>query len=248
MSPSNPNAPANLFDNMLSPLIGYGIRGVIWYQGESNANHGEADRYHELFAAMIEDWRERWGDDFPFYFLQLANYSAGMDREGISSWAVLRERQTQTLKLPRTGMAVTIDIGEAADIHPRNKLDVGRRLARVARHFLYGEKDLEYAGPMCRQVIPDGNGLRLDFAHAESGLVAGARWPEGFEVAAENGRFIPAKAALEGGQVLVTAPGVPGPVTVRYAWSENPPATLFNGAGLPAVPFRLSVGESGVVY
>jgi sialate O-acetylesterase len=234
-----PELPTVLYDGMVAPVVPYAIRGAIWYQGESNA--WEAYRYRKLFPAMIEGWRKAWGEgDFPFVFVQLANFGEGPGPEGPrdSSWAELREAQAMTLSLPNTGMAVTIDIGEAGDIHPKNKQEVGRRLALAAGNLVYGWKD-EYSGPMYASLIIKGNAAHVGFTHTGGGLVAaGSGKPQGFAIAGTDGRFFWADAAVEGDTVVLTSEKVPQPVAVRYAWGDSPPNNLYNAAGLPAAPFR----------
>jgi sialate O-acetylesterase len=227
---AGPNQPSRLFNGMISPLIPYGIRGVIWYQGESNAGrHGE---YAELSKLMISDWRKRWDQgDFTFLLVQLAAWEPGQD-----SWPPLREAQVETLELPNTGMAVAIDIGDKTDIHPTNKQEVGRRLALAARGVAYGEK-IEFSGPVYRKMeVADGK-ARLSFDHVGGGLKAEGEL-RGFEVAGEDGKYVPAKAAIEGSQVVVWSDAVAKPQAVRYAWAAFPDANLYNGEGLPAGPFR----------
>lgn len=228
--------PASLYNGMIAPLVPYAFRGALWYQGESNASrHAE---YASFFPAMIKQWRADFGQPLPFYFVQLANFE---NREGTTGdvWAYLREAQQQALALPLTGMAVTIDIGDPKDIHPRNKQDVGRRLALHARKQLYGEQ-IETDGPMFRSAKPDGSAIRVSFTHAAGLKLAPAKEDEriSFEVAGEDRKFVPATARVERQSVVVSAESVPQPVAVRYAWRNSPDARLFNGAGLPAAPFR----------
>jgi sialate O-acetylesterase len=232
--------PTLLFNKMIHPLLRYPIKGVLWYQGESNANPADAFEYRNLFARMIEDWRGSWRvGDFPFLFVQLANYGPTEVEPAESSWAMLRESQSAVLSLPQTGQAVTIDIGEADDIHPRNKQEVGRRLALAARNVAYGE-ELVYSGPVYRRHhVRDGRVL-LEFDHVADGVAAGDGESrlQGFAVAGPDRRFVWAEAAIEGDGVVVWSERVPNPVAVRYAWGDNPQANLYNGAGLPATPFR----------
>ncbi|HVU25150.1 MAG TPA: sialate O-acetylesterase [Opitutus sp.] len=224
-------APSALFNAMINPLVPGALRGVVWYQGESNAWGALA--YRKLFPALIRSWREHFGrPDLPFYWVQLAGYDTG------HNWAGLREAQTMALALPHTGQAVAIDVGEAADIHPRDKQAVGHRLALIARAKTYGE-DLEYSGPMLRDARRAGAAWRLSFTHAAGGLVALGGEVEGIEIAGSDRVFHPAPARIEGGMLLVDATAdVPQPVAVRYAWQSYPRANLYNQAGLPAVPFR----------
>lgn len=230
-------APAGLYNAMIAPLTPFPIRGAIWYQGESNASRERAPLYARLFETMIEDWRRAWGvGDFPFLFVQLANFKTGPD----SRWPDLREAQRQTLELKNTGMAVTIDIGDPTNIHPKNKQEVGRRLALAARALAYGEK-LEYTGPVFLQATPEeGSVLRVSFTHTGGGLAAHGGVLKGFDVAGADGKFVAADARIEGNTVLVSAPSVNSPVSVRYGWSDDPGCTLYGSDGLPASPFRSS--------
>ena len=231
--------PTVLYNAMVHPLIPYGMRGAIWYQGESNA--GRAYQYRTLFAEMIRDWRQQWGQgDFPFLFVQLANFMAPQtDPNEQSAWAELREAQTRTLALPNTGMAVIIDIGEADDIHPRNKKDVGARLARWALAQTYGRDGLVYSGPLYRSMEREGDAIRLHFDQVGGGLTTPEGEPlMGFAIAGPDSVFVQAEARIEGDAVVVSSPYVEDPVAVRYGWANNPEATLYNEAGLPASPFR----------
>lgn len=230
------NRPSALFNAMVAPLLPYAIRGAIWYQGENNAQRGQGFLYRRLFRSMIEDWRHEWGiGAFPFLFVQLANYGRVPEE---STWPELREAQAMTLGLTNTGMAVTIDIGNPTDIHPRNKQDVGLRLALAARAIAYGENDLEYSGPIFRQATRAPSGLRLWFDHAGGGLEARGGQLEGFQVAGRNGKFVAAQASISGNTVLVSSASVKHPVRARYAWAADAKGNLFNDAGLPASPFQ----------
>jgi sialate O-acetylesterase len=221
---------------MLAPLTPYAIRGAIWYQGESNTNR--ARQYQSLFPAMIRNWRAAWGEgDFPFLFVQLANFQARKPEPDESTWAELREAQLMTLKEAATGMAVIIDIGEANDIHPKNKQDVGHRLALAALAQTYGQHG-EFSGPLYESSAVEGSKIRLRFSHAEGLRTADAAPVKGFAVAAADGKFVWANATITGHQVIVWSDAVAHPLAVRYAWADNPEANLINRAGLPASPFR----------
>lgn len=236
--PQNPQRPSVLWNAMVEPLVPMTITGAIWYQGEANA--GRAEQYRTLFPRMIAAWREEFRQgDFPFLFVQLANYKTKGDSEAGSQWAELREAQALTLeKLPNTGMAVAIDVGDPNDIHPTDKLTVGRRLALAAEKIAYG-KDVVHAGPTFKSLKTDGNTARVTFDHAK-GLKAKGGEVAGFTVAGKDRKFVPAaKAQIDGDAVVVTAPaGVERIEAVRYGWADDPQVSLYNAAGLPAVPFR----------
>lgn len=233
---NNPNAPTVLYNGMIAPLIPFAIRGAIWYQGESNADR--AYQYRKLFPDMITDWRRNWGvKSFPFLFVQLANFMAEKPEPADSAWAELREAQTMTLSLQDTGMATIIDIGEAADIHPKNKQDVGRRLALWALAKTY-KKDVVYSGPLYRSMkVRDGK-IVLRFDCVGDGLVAKGGPLKGFAIAGADKKFVWADAVIEGKTVVVSSDKVADPVAVRYAWADNPVCNLYNKADLPASPFR----------
>lgn len=234
--PDNPNSPCVLFNGMISPLIPFAIRGAIWYQGESNADR--AVQYRTLFPAMIQDWRKHWNQgDFPFLFVQLANFRAVMSTPAESNWAELREAQTMTLQLTNTGMAVAIDVGEADDIHPTNKQDVGLRLALNALAKVY-KQPIAYSGPMFKQMTREGNKLRISFNHVNGKLECHGETLLGFAIAGANQKFVWADAQINGDDVIVSSPEIAEPQFVRYAWADNPACNLYNAAGLPAVPFR----------
>lgn len=235
--PGNPNTPYALYSGMIAPLIPFAIAGAIWYQGESNADR--AKEYQTLFPTMISDWRNRWGvGDFPFYFVQLANFNSGSDTPQTSNWAELREAQSMTLSLPNTGMAVTIDIGEGNDVHPRNKQEVGRRLALNALAQNYS-CDIEYSGPRFSRLEVAGNKLRVIFDHIDKGLrTTDGEAVSGFALAGADGIFYVAEATIDNNSVLVSSSAVPLPLSVRYGWAGNPACNLYNSAGLPASPFR----------
>jgi sialate O-acetylesterase len=233
----NQNSPSVLYNGMLAPLLPYTIRGAIWYQGESNA--GLAYQYRTLFPLMINDWRKAWGQgDFPFYFVQLANFMAAKPQPGESEWAELREAQTMSLRNAHTGMAVIIDIGDALDIHPHNKLDVGLRLSRWALADTYGQK-IEPSGPLYDSFTVEGEKVRLRFKHIGGGLkTSDGAAPKGFAIAGADHKFVWADASIEGDSVVVWSKDVPHPVAVRYAWADNPACNLYNKEDLPASPFR----------
>jgi sialate O-acetylesterase len=232
----SPVLPGGLYNAMIAPLLPAALRGVLWYQGEANVERpGE---YAELFAAMINSWRQAWAQaDLPFYFVQLANYRDTNATMG-PSWPLLREAQAQALALPATGMAVTIDIGQAEDIHPTNKQDVGRRLALIAEAGTYGQP-VDCSGPVFAGATPEGSALRVRFKHTGSHLVAQGQQVQSLELAGADRIFHAATGAIEGATLLVSSPAVPNPLTVRYAWTDAPTANLYNPAGLPAAPFRV---------
>lgn len=235
--PDSPYAPARLYNAMIHPLIPYGIRGAIWYQGEANA--GQAYQYRTLLPTMIADWRQRWGQgEFPFGIVQLANYMARKSEPGESAWAELREAQSMTAQQANNGLAVIIDIGDAKDIHPKNKQDVGKRLALWALAKVYG-KDLVYSGPTYESMSIDGDKIRVKFGSVGGGLVArDADKLSGFAIAGEDHKFTWAEAKIDGDSVVVSSPEVTKPVAVRYGWADNPECNLYNKEGLPASPFR----------
>jgi sialate O-acetylesterase len=235
--PGHPHSPSGLYNAMIAPVIPYGIQGAIWYQGESNA--GRAYQYRKLFPAMIKNWRKDWEQgDFPFLFVQLANFRAVEPDPNESDWAELREAQLMTLAIPNAGMATIIDIGEANDIHPKNKQDVGKRLALWALAKTYG-KEMVYSGPLYKSMEIKGHQIVLGFDHVGGGLVAGGgERLKGFAVAGADRKFIWADARIEGDRVVVGSDQVSEPVAVRYAWADNPVCNLYNREGLPASPFR----------
>jgi sialate O-acetylesterase len=236
------NTPSVLFNGMIAPLMPFAVRGFIWYQGESNV--ARAGEYRALFPAMIRDWRRGWGDPgLSFHFVQLANYLGVKDAPSESDWAVLREAQRFTLEMvPKTGMAVIVDIGEAGDIHPKNKQDVGRRLADCALAKDYGSRDHVGSSPLPRSASAHGGRVTVRFAHAGPGLRTGGKKLEGFALAGADRVFAWANAVIEGAdRVAVSCPAVPEPRWVRYAWADNPVANLLGGTGLPASPFETAV-------
>ncbi|HEY8666508.1 MAG TPA: sialate O-acetylesterase, partial [Tepidisphaeraceae bacterium] len=241
--PTEPAQPANpefmhraaaLYNGMLAPLMPFAIRGVIWYQGETNS--GRADQYRKLFPALIRDWRGHWGQgNFPFIYVQIAPMDAGpVDR------AELRDAQREALSLPNTAMIVTLDIGEAKDEHPHNKKEVGHRLALAAEKLAYAQ-DVVYSGPLYQGMKVEGNAIRLSFEHVDGGLVARGGSLKGFTIAGEDKKFVAADAKIDGKSVLVSSAKVDKPVAVRYCfvnWPGDENVTLFNTAGLPASSFR----------
>jgi len=254
---ADPHLPTVLYNGMIAPIIPYGIEGAIWYQGESNS--GRPWEYRELFPAMITDWRKRWTaanadeKDFGFYWVQLANF---MVREpdpvqDNGGWPGLREAQHMTLKLPNSGEAVIIDIGQADNIHPKDKMDVGKRLALAALHTTY-HKEGVYTGPTYQGLTIEGNKALVKFDNMGTGLTIAAAPStqpgvpqaepsselKGFSIAGEDKKFVWANAAIEGDHVVVWSDQVKTPVAVRYAWANNPECNLYNKEGLPASPFR----------
>ncbi|ERM81000.1 hypothetical protein P872_11985 [Rhodonellum psychrophilum GCM71 = DSM 17998] len=231
--------PGFMYNAMLAPILNYPIKGVIWYQGESNADQHE--HYQELFSALITQWRQAWGiGDFPFLFVQLANWQERKEVQPESNWAFLREAQTNTLALPNTGMAVTIDVGNAEDIHPRNKKDVGHRLWLAAKKVAYGE-ELLFSGPKLKNADFGTDKVRLEFEYCGEGLkLRSGDAVLGFILAGEDGVFYPAKGKLIApNQVEVSHASVKSPLEIRYAWADNPEVNLYNSGDLPAIPFRV---------
>lgn len=241
--PDDPNRTTVLYNAMIHPLIPYGIRGVIWYQGEYNV--GRAVQYCTLFPLLINDWRTHWKQgNFPFYFVQLANYKP-VDTlpPALSEWAELREAQTYALKLRNTAMAVAIDLGEAEDIHPKNKQEVGRRLALIARAKLYGD-DINYSSPAYSYYTVNGNKSRIFFTHIAGGLhTNGGTQIKGFTLAGRDHIFYNAHAILKNHSVIVYHNKVPHPKIIRYSWADNPVGNLYNGYKLPLIPFRTNIND-----
>lgn len=242
--PDLPNAtpfssPAVLYNGCIAPLTSLSIKGAIWYQGESNAER--AYEYRQLFPRMINDWRQQWKQgNFPFLFVQLANYEAESPEPGQSTWAELREAQSMTLSLPNTGMATAIDVGEANDIHPKNKEAVGIRLGLAALKVAYG-KSVVHSGPTFKSMKLENGKALIEFENVGSGIITKDKYGyvRGFQVAGADKKFYWAKAYLDGSRVVVNCPEVKEPIAVRYAWDNNPgPLDLYNREGLPAVPFR----------
>ncbi|MEQ1862926.1 MAG: sialate O-acetylesterase, partial [Chthoniobacteraceae bacterium] len=227
----NITSVGGLFNGKIAPLIPYALRGVAWYQGESNASPERAPFYETQLRLLVRDWRAKWGGELPFAWVQLPNVKR------TESWAHIREAQLKALDLPRTGMAITIDIGESRNLHPPNKQEVGRRLAQWALGDVYGRK-VATSGPLIARHETRGSEIVLRFRHTDGGLVAKDGPLTGFIVAGENRAWTPASARIEGDTVIVSAPNVPRPIAVRYAWEADPICNLTNGAGLPASPFR----------
>ena len=227
--------PGGLYNAMISPLINYNIKGVIWYQGEANASR--ALEYEKLFPAVIHDWRNHWQQDFPFLYVQLANFMRTKDQPAESDWAALRQAQLKTLSVPNTGMAVTIDIGEWNDIHPLNKEYVGKRLALAAGKIAYHES-IVYSGPIYHAMQINRNKIIISFTNVGSGLIAKNGKLKYFAIAGADKKFVWANAMIKNNMVIVWSDAVKDPVTVRYAWADNPEgANLYNKEGLPASPF-----------
>lgn len=230
--PFNSWGPGLLWNGMIAPLAPLPVRGVIWYQGESNSALARVHSYDRVMRTLIEDWRRQWGiGDFPFLYVQISNFKS----TPLEDWAELREQQVRTLAIRNTAMAVTIDIGNPDDVHPTDKLNVGLRLARAARVLTYGE-NIEYSGPMFRQATTESGSIRAWFDHAR-GLTAKGGAVTGFEVAGRDGKYVPATATIDGSTVVVSSPEVHAPVYVRYGWANSPQCNLFNGEGLPTSPF-----------
>ena len=223
-----------LFNGKIAPLIPYAIRGALWYQGEANTTDAKAPFYQHQLALLVTDWRKRWGSEFPFAWVQLPNFTRPGD-----GWPLVREAMLKTLKLPKTGMAITIDLGEQKNIHPANKQEVGRRLSLWALGTVYGKKVASISGPLPAGHEVKDDKIVLKFSHADGGLAAkdgdGLR---GFMVAGEDKQWKPAATHIEGDTVIVCSPEIAKPVAVRYAWQDWPECNLVNGAGLPASPFR----------
>jgi len=242
-APKKPNNPlarramrggdGGLFNGKIAPLIPYAIRGVVWYQGEANTRPGKEELYQYQLPLLVSDWRKRWGDEFPFAWVQLPNFKR--DGEG---WMLVREAMLKSLKAPHTGMAITIDIGEPSNIHPKNKQEVGRRLALWALGDVYGQKVVATSGPLPARHEVKGSEIVLSFTHCDGGLKTKDGELKGFVIAGDDRQWKPAKARIEGDQVIISSPDVSKPVAARYAWADDPECNLYNGAGLPASPFR----------
>lgn len=237
----NANQPTVLYNGMIAPLLPFALRGAIWYQGEANA--GEAQEYRALFPALIRDWRAKFGqNNLGFFWVQLANFLPRDLEPSDSKFAELREAQTLTLALPKTGMATIIDVGDANDIHPTDKKTVGYRLALNALAKNYGWK-IESSGPMLRDLKIEGSAIRVRFSHDKGLKTSDGLSPRGFAIADDTHKFLWAQAKLENGSVVLTNPQIENPKYVRYGWANNPEVNLYNGANLPAVPFRSDLND-----
>ncbi|MET4080233.1 sialate O-acetylesterase [Pedobacter sp. UYP30] len=233
---NDPNQVTVLYNAMIHPFLNYTIKGALWYQGESNADR--AKQYRTLFPLMITNWRAKFKQgNFPFYFVQLANFMEKQKEPGESNWAELRDAQLNTLKLPHTGMATIIDIGEADNIHPKNKQEVGRRLALIALHNEY-KKDIEYSGPMLTSSKIEGKNMVLNFSHAKGLQAKGDTKLKGFAIAGVDKVWHWADATIKGNAVMLSASDVPQPKFARYDWADNPDGNLYNSSDLPASPFE----------
>ncbi len=238
MGPGNPHEPTMLYNGMLAPIVKYTIKGALWYQGETEAGRGQGHIYGEALMTMVQDWRRAFGQgDFPFFWVQLANFG-NASKNG--HWLKVQEGQTKALALRGTGMAVINDIGEDKDIHPKNKQDVAKRLALVARHVAYQQSGFEWSSPLYRQSTREGNSMRVWFSHTGTGLKTRDGGPlKGFVLAGADGVYVPADARIEGATVVVSSAQALDPRAVRYAWENNPAeANLVNSDGLPASLFR----------
>jgi sialate O-acetylesterase len=233
--------PMGLYNEMIAPMLKFNIKGAIWYQGESNTSNPA--EYAKMFPAMIRYWRSEFHQgDFPFLFVQLAIFMEAKTQPVESNWAETREAQEAALALKNTAMAVTIDIGEWNDIHPLNKKDVGVRLALAARKVAYHERKIQSAGPVIKSLKVKGNEMIITFKNAENGLKSGGEELHEFAVAGADAKFVWAKARIEGNKEIVSASEVQNPVSVRYAWADNPHrANLRNAEGLTAAPFRATI-------
>ena len=235
------NMATELYNGMIHPLIPFNITGAIWYQGETNA--GNPTGYHKLLPLMIQSWRDRWGSEFPFLIVQLAGYmNNGKSAAGDAGWPQFRDVQRQIAQeTPKCGLALAIDIGDAADIHPKNKQDVGKRLALQALKVAYG-KDVVASGPTCKSIKAEGSNLIVSFGDVGGGLVAKkGTLLHNFAIAGQDGRWAWADAKIQGDTIVLSSAEVAAPVAVRYAWQNTPPAELYNKEGLPAVPFEVKL-------
>lgn len=232
-----PVKPALIFNVMIAPLIPFKIAGALWYQGESNT--GQPHTYNKLLVALIEDWRSKWQDNFPFYYVQIAPFEYQTPLQGV----LLRDAQRLAMNTPNTGMVVVSDIGNTKDIHPGNKQDVGKRLANWALNRTYKKTDIPFSGPLYKEMKIEKNKIRISFDYAEKALVCKGKELTHFEIAGEDKKFVVAKAKIEGNTIVVQAKEIKNPVAVRFAWSNTAEPNLFNSAGLPASCFRTDTWE-----
>jgi sialate O-acetylesterase len=233
-----PNSLSALYNGMIAPIIPYPLKGIIWYQGEANVDR--AYQYRELFPKMISDWRSKWGIDFPFLFVQLASFMPDKDEPSDYDWAELREAQMMTLSTPKTGMAVTTDIGNVTDIHPKNKQDVGKRLALAAENIAYGDTSVVFQGPFLSEMKMDGDKVHLKFDTKKSDLMLKDKYGyvRGFSIAGEDKKYYWATGKLVNNEIIIQSEKVKNPISVRYNWGNSPDGNIFNKNGLPAPPFR----------
>jgi len=236
LGPGNAHEPTTLYNAMLAPLVKYTIRGALWYQGETEAGRAQGQIYGEALMTLVQDWRRAFGQgDFPFYWVQLANYGNAQKN---GHWMRVQEGQVKATALRETGVAIINDIGNPTDIHPTNKQDVGKRLALLAQH--------KGASPLYRQFTREGAAIRIWFENAD-GLKARGNTPvTGFQIAGPDGKYVAATATIDGTTVRVSSPEIPNPQSVRYAWDYNPDANLINALGLPASTFRTDENDEVV--
>ncbi|MCU1292621.1 MAG: Sialic acid-specific 9-O-acetylesterase, partial [Bryobacterales bacterium] len=239
--------PSWLYNGMVAPAVNLGIKGVIWYQGETNSALSRAPLYEKVFSTLIADWRKHWGEgNFPFLFAQISSFTS----TPMEDWPLVREAQRRSLSVANTAMAVTIDVGDPENVHPPDKQTVGARLALAARAVAYGE-NIEYSGPLFRQTSIEDKSVRVWFDHVDGGLTSKGGALQGFEIAGSDHRFVTATARIDGGSILVEGSGLEKPAYIRYGWKNAPACNLYNSAGLPASPFtsednpKVTVPSSG---
>ena len=240
---SMPQCPLVLYNAMIAPLIPYTIKGVIWYQGESNADSfEEANQYYTLFPTLIKDWRKQWGYEFPFLYVQLAGYQPNKKEPTDYPWARVREAQSKALSLPSTGMATAVDIGEENDVHPKNKQDVAHRLVLAAGKVAYGKQVIS-SGPTFSKMTIEGDKIRISFNNIGSGLFTKDKsgYAKGFAIAGSDKKFIWANAYQDGNDIIVVSNKIKNPVAVRYDWCNFPDGNIYNKENLPATPFRTDI-------
>lgn len=238
--PENFISPSILFTSLVAPLLDFKIRGAIWYQGESNEYR--PDQYRRLFPAMIRGWRKEWQQEFPFVFVQLPNFGPRTPKQTL--WAKIRDAQAVALEEPRTAMVPTIDIGDPNNVHPNNKVEVGRRLSLAARALAYGQMDPGLLAPVLSSAEARGAELLVTVKHAWQGLVVRGNHAVGFEVAGEDGRFVEAHARINGAEIVLWSEGVTVPTAARYAWADNPECNIFSASGLPLAPFTIGLNRA----